>query len=122
MRPQLVEPVAVDDLLIGLVLVQDAERHPSRPVGVGLCRELAQDGLGDVGVLVVAASLPGAARYGTGSAPSVWVTGGSSVGTAADDPATSFGAVAEGDMIFDETRACPLAARGAFSPASCQRP
>lgn len=73
---------------------------------------------GNSRALVIAAARPGATFSGSGSAPSIWVTAGPAVGVAANSPGASFGAVAEGDVIFDETRACPLQARGAFMSIS----
>lgn len=61
----------------------------------------------------VIAAAPAGATYGTGSAPSIWIEGGGNVG-AADAPGSSFGAVAEGDVIFNERAACPLHVRGAI--------
>lgn len=66
---------------------------------------------------VVAASPPGSSRFGTGSAPTIWVRG-TQVGSAAGARRSAFGAVAEGDIIFDERLACPLYARGAFIAVS----
>lgn len=68
--------------------------------------------------LIVAAAPPGSATYGRGSAPSVWVSSPGSVGAAAGDRTSSFGVVADGDIVFDELRACPVVARGAFVTVS----
>lgn len=66
---------------------------------------------------VVASSPPGSNQYGTGSAPSIWIRG-SQVGAPPSAPQAAFGAVAEGDIIFNEREACPLHARGAFIAVS----
>ena len=52
-------------------------------------------------------------NYGTGSAPSVYVESSGSVG-ASGSRQSSFGIVAEGDVIFDERVACPVTFRGAI--------
>lgn len=63
--------------------------------------------------MVVAASTSDSATYGTGSAPSVWVTSGGSVGAPSNDDSSSFGVVAEGSLVLDHTRACGVTYRGA---------
>ncbi|MCW2962346.1 MAG: hypothetical protein JWM25_1904 [Thermoleophilia bacterium] len=63
--------------------------------------------------LIITAANTTTGSYGTGSAPSIWIKGGGNVGS---NPAasSSFGAVAEGDIIFDETAACGMTMRGAL--------
>lgn len=66
--------------------------------------------------LVIAAAEPGATRYGRGSAPSIWVVD-DEVGAAPTNGAnvgSSFGAVAEGNVVFDQTRACGVTYRGSI--------
>lgn len=64
--------------------------------------------------LVVTAAQPGSSTYGTGGAPSAWIQSGGNVGAPDRRPTSTFGLVAEGDVVFDETRACGLSFRGAI--------
>ncbi|MCW2962549.1 MAG: hypothetical protein JWM25_1862 [Thermoleophilia bacterium] len=64
--------------------------------------------------MVVSASVTGATNYGTGSAPTINVRGGGNVGSANGQASSSFGALAEGDLIFHEQTACGVTMRGAI--------
>jgi hypothetical protein len=64
-------------------------------------------------LLVIAATPSGAANYGTGSAPTAWIRNSGTVG-AHTATTSSFGVVAEGDVVLDHTSACPITVRGAL--------
>ncbi|MCW2928036.1 MAG: hypothetical protein JWM86_2004 [Thermoleophilia bacterium] len=64
--------------------------------------------------LVVTSSDPGSGSYGVGGAPSAWITDRGDVGAAPGDVRSSFGLVAEGDVIFDELQSCGVTFRGAM--------
>lgn len=63
-------------------------------------------------VLVVASARGTEEVLGSGAAPSVTIASGGAVGAAADK-SSSFGIVADGDIVIDEARACGASLRGA---------
>ncbi len=63
--------------------------------------------------LLVAATTSGSARYGAGGAPTAWIRSNGNVG-ASGSTTSSFGIVAEGDVVFDEHSMTSATARGAF--------
>lgn len=67
-----------------------------------------------VRALIVTATQPGNGTYGTGGAPSAWVRSPGNVGAPGGRPTSTFGLVAEGDVVFDETAACGMSFRGAL--------
>ncbi len=94
----------------GLVVVARGHVHVDGSLGTG----------GRLTIMTAAAA--GTTYYGSdGSAPSIWFDGGSgSYGAHAGDNSSSFGAVAEGDIIVDERSDCggTTTVRGAFIATS----
>ena len=62
---------------------------------------------------IIAAAPTNSGSYGTDNAPSIWV-GSEVVGMAPNDRTSSVGFIADGDLILDETRVCPVTVRGAI--------
>lgn len=112
--------IIVRNLATGATRMLDASTRGDRPGdsqgavvltdgNVTLSGSLGSRGRG----MVVAASRSDSASYGTGSAPSVWVRSSAPVGSRMTDRSSSFGVVAEGDLVLDHTRACNATFNGA---------
>jgi hypothetical protein len=69
--------------------------------------------LGDGARALVVTSSENGTATGTGGAPSVWVISPGTIGSSGAD-SSSFGIVAEGDLMLDERTACPVTFRGSL--------
>jgi hypothetical protein len=79
--------------------------------------------LSDSARALVIASAPDASnQYGIGSAPSVWIQQAGTVGSSPSPGATgsSFGVIADGDVVLDHLTACGVHLRGAIVTISGQ--
>ena len=67
--------------------------------------------------LIIASATDGRHVYGGGSVPSAWIVGRGDVGSSPNERnvRSTFGVVADGDVILDQTQACPVTLRGAFT-------